>query len=103
VLSLVGFDYLPDIREEPTGILGPQARSVLVLKSSITQIASEWFGMKVTTAPSLANANGEVIVCLRSKWDPLEKHAGALPLVLVNDITDENAHQVEGVFSLPHM
>ncbi|KAF3483435.1 uncharacterized protein GIQ15_02759 [Arthroderma uncinatum] len=99
-LCIVGFEYYPDIGDEPTGILSPYARCLLVLKSSLTKIATNWFGMEVVAASTLEEAKGDVVVGLRSKWSLSEKHKGVLPLILVDDTAEGKRCDAEGVFSL---
>lgn len=102
-VCFVGFAHYPDIGEEPTGILSPYARSMLVLKSSIAKAAADWFGMEVTTASSLIEAKGDVLIGLRSKWNLLEEHEVAQPLILVEDTAEISPCEAEGVFSLSQM
>jgi signal transduction histidine kinase len=46
-LCLIGFDYYPEIEEAPTGILSAHARRMLLIRSSVLDLAAEWFGMEV--------------------------------------------------------
>lgn len=102
-LCIVGFEYYPDIGEEPTGILSAYARCMLVLKSSATDTAADWFGMEVITASSLVDASGDISVVLRSKWNPLEKYKEAQPIILLDDSSEARSCDAEGVFSLSRM
>ena len=102
-LCIVGFDYYPDIGEEPTGILSAHARCLLLLGPSISKIAADWFGMEVIAVSSLADATADVSIVLRSRWDSLEKPKDAQPLILLEDSPVEHASAFDGVFSLSRM
>lgn len=102
-LCLVGFEYYPDIGEEPTGILSAYARFLMALKSALTKMAADWFQMEVVTASSVRDVQGCVLIGLRSKWDQLELYAGKYPMILVEDTAEERPRDHEGVFSFPQM
>jgi hypothetical protein len=100
-LSLVGFEYYPDIGETPTGILSTKARRMLALKSSFITIAADWFGMEVSTASSLASAKGDILLGLRSKIALTEGHVQKQALIIFeDDIGDSLASEVKGVYYL---
>jgi hypothetical protein len=84
-LCLVGFEYYPDIGENPTGILSVHARRMLTLKSSITTIAADWFGMETSAASSLASATGDILIGLRSKLDLPDGHVQKQALIFFED------------------
>ena len=100
-LCLIGFEYYPDIGENPTGILSTHARRMLALKSSFTMIVTDWFGMKITMAFSLASAQGDILVGLRSKIDLSEGHTQEQALIIFEDtIVGSRWRDAKGVYRL---
>lgn len=100
-LCLIGFKYYPDIGENPTGILSTHARRMLALKSSFTMIAADWFGMKITMAFSLASAQGDILVGLRSKIDLSEGHTQEQALIIFEDtVVGSRWRDAKGVYYL---
>jgi hypothetical protein len=100
-LCLVGFEYYPDLEENPTGILSPHARRMLALKSSLQNIAGNWFGMKVSIASSLASADGDIFVGLRSRMALLDGHMQKQALVVFEDTTGSGrCRDAKGIISL---
>jgi hypothetical protein len=80
-ICLIGFDYYPEIEEAPTGILSAYARRMLAIRSSMTTLLAEWFGMEVATAPSLEEAKGDILVGMQSQINLVPKPARAEPLI----------------------
>ncbi|PVH73765.1 hypothetical protein DL98DRAFT_468841 [Cadophora sp. DSE1049] len=107
-LCLVDFDYYPDVKEEPTGILSTHAKSMIAVKQSLTSMAIDWFAMEVITSPNLASATGDVLLGLRSKLNLLEEHSSSVPLIVFEDTTESRLLSTKGVQYLsmpagPHM
>ena len=100
-LCLTGFEYYPDIRETPTGILSTHARCMLALKSSLAMIAEDWFGMKVKTASSLASAQGDILLGLQSKLDLPEGHVQEQALIVFEDaVGGSKSRETKGAYYL---
>lgn len=85
-LCLVGFDVFPDLAEPPTGILTLHARRMMALKSSITGYAVDWFEMEISTASSLSEPTGDVVIALRSQVGTTEGLDRRRPLIIFEDI-----------------
>jgi signal transduction histidine kinase len=84
-ICLVGFDYYPEIEEAPTGILSAHARRILAIRSSMTTLFAEWFGMEVVAAPSLEDAKGDMLIGMQSQISELPKQIRAEPLIIFED------------------
>lgn len=61
------FDILPAMTDAPTGILSPEAEALMLLKSSIRSIITDWFGMEVTTSSELDFSIANVHVTMASE------------------------------------
>ena len=48
----LGFDVLPPMDEQPTGVLDPHARTIMTTKQILANIGSDWFGLKFGNQPS---------------------------------------------------
>jgi hypothetical protein len=100
-MCLIGFEFYPDIGENPTGILSAHARRMLALRSSFVTIATSWFGMDVSTAGSPESAQGDVLIGLRSKIDLPDGHVQDLSLIVFEDIVGKSrARDAKGVVYL---
>ncbi|KAK6581927.1 hypothetical protein PZA11_005624 [Diplocarpon coronariae] len=99
-LCLVGFDYYPDLGETPTGMLTPRARSMLALKRSLTNMASDWFGMEVSTSSILVSPGRGFSLVLRSKLDPQYAHVDDNPLIVFEDVSESRLRASEGIHSM---
>ena len=87
-VCFIGFEYYPDIRETPSGLLSAHARCMLAMKSSLTAMAVDWFGLEVTTASSAESANGDILMGIRSKSSLLKSdHVPRLPVIIFEDTT----------------
>ena len=84
-ICLVGFDYYPEIEEAPTGILSAIARRMLAIRSSMTTLLAEWFGMEVVTAPSLDKAKGDILIGMQSQINVAPQQTRAEPLIVFGD------------------
>jgi signal transduction histidine kinase len=84
-ICLVGFDYYPEIEEAPTGILSAIARRMLAIRSSMTTLLAEWFGMEVVTAPSLDKAKGDILIGIQSQINVVPQQTRAEPLIVFED------------------
>jgi hypothetical protein len=100
-ICFVAFEYYPDIRENPTGILSTHARRMLALKSSITKMAWEWFGMIVSASSSLTSAKGNILIGLHSNTELSEGHMQKEALIIFEDVMGGGRPQdARGVFYL---
>jgi signal transduction histidine kinase len=100
-IYLVGFDYYPEIEEAPTGILSAHARRMLAIRSSMSTLLAEWFGMEVATAPSLDEAKGDILVGMQSQINLIPKPNRAEPLIVFEDCySGFRAENEVGVFHL---
>ena len=87
-LCLIGYDYLPDMDEAALGILSVHAKRLLAVRDSITKLATEWFGMKVTQGNSITDAPGKgaLFLALQSRVDLSEKISRREPLIVLEDV-----------------
>jgi len=100
MFCLIGFEYYPDIKDAPTGILLPQSRRMLATKLSISALAKDWFGMNITAASSLVSANGDILIKLKSKLDLSKASWGNRPLIIMDDGTLTPRKEEPGLFYL---
>jgi len=84
-LCLVGFEYYPEMDQTPDGILSPNARRMLAIKSSLFSLAEDWFGMTTTTARSIGSAEGDIIMILGSEYVKLRDIANTQPIIVYQD------------------
>ena len=84
-ICLVGFDYYPEIEEAPTGILSAHERRMLAIRSSVTTLLTDWFGMVVVTAPSMEDAKGDILIGMQSQLLLVPKQFRAEPLIVFED------------------
>ena len=68
---LVGFEIFPSLRDEPTGILSLEAKSVFHFRDSLVALFRDWFSMKVTTNAKLDQSSTIVHVILESTLNDL--------------------------------
>ena len=61
------FDLLPVMTDPPTGILSPEAEALMLLKTSIRSIMTNWFGMEVTTSSELDLSVANVHITIASE------------------------------------
>lgn len=61
-----GFDILPDISGEATGIMTSEAEAMLLLKTSIRSMLSEWFEMDVRSTSEDDFASADVVITMTS-------------------------------------
>jgi signal transduction histidine kinase len=66
---LVGFDVLPNIGDELTGILSVEAKRNFSFKASLTSLLCGWFEMTVLAASSLAESNAKVYCIMESTFN----------------------------------
>jgi len=100
-ICLVGFDYYPEIEEAPTGILSVHARRMLAIRSSMSTLAAEWFGMEVVAAASLEDANGDFLLGIQSQLNLNAKITKIEPLIVFEDnYSGFRAENGDGVFHL---
>ncbi|RDW63495.1 hypothetical protein BP6252_11040 [Coleophoma cylindrospora] len=62
---LMAFDVLPNIGDEPTGILPPEAEAIMCLRSSISMICADWLGMEISPSPA-HNSEADIILLLEA-------------------------------------
>jgi hypothetical protein len=79
-LSLVGFDLLPEMTE-PVGVMDTLQQQLLFLKSALSNLATEWLGMKIVPESSLDNAAADALIVH-------ESHLGSV--AHINSGEDEN-------------
>ncbi|PBP15573.1 M3R8, histidine kinase-group I protein sequence [Diplocarpon rosae] len=97
-LCLVDFDYFPDLDETPTGVLTPHARSMLALKRSLANMASDWFGMDVSTSSTLTSPGRRGIsLALRSKLDRQSAPVEGSPLIVLEDVSESRLRASRGI------
>ncbi|PBP23661.1 ATPase of HSP90 chaperone/DNA topoisomerase II/histidine kinase [Diplocarpon rosae] len=94
---LVDFDYFPDLGETPTGVLTPHARSMLALKRSLANMASDWFGMEVSTSSTLASPGRGISLALRSKLNRQSAPVEGSPLIVLEDVAEGRLRASRGV------
>ena len=99
-LCLVGFEYYPEIDQTPDGILSPQARRMLAIKSSLTSLAIDWFGMNTTTATSIESAHSDIIMTLGSEYDKSGDISNTQPMIIFEDIISKRIQGNTEAFSL---
>ncbi|KAE9374282.1 hypothetical protein N431DRAFT_371753 [Stipitochalara longipes BDJ] len=100
-ICLVGFDYYPEIEEAPTGILTTHARRMLAIRSSMTTLLAEWFGMVVVTAPSIEEAKGDILMGMQSQLNMVPKQIRPEPLIIFEDhYSGYRGVNEDGVFHL---
>ena len=99
-LCLVGFKYYPEMDLTPDGILSPQARRMLAIKSSLTSLAVDWFGMNTTNAASINSAGGDIIMALRSEHDQSDEITNKRPIIFFEDFISGSIQESAGLFSL---
>jgi len=99
-LCLVGFEYYPEIDQTPDGILSPQARRMLAIKSSLTSLAIDWFGMNTTTATSIESAHSDIIMTLGSEYDKSGDISNTRPMIIFEDIISKRIQGNTEAFSL---
>jgi two-component sensor histidine kinase len=58
------FDLLPAISDTPTGIMSPEAKALMLLKSSVRSTLTDWFGMEVTTSSKLDLTSAKVHITM---------------------------------------
>jgi hypothetical protein len=85
-LCIIGFDYLPEMDETSTGILGVHARRMLALRRTILSFATDWFGLQVIVASSITDAEGHILLGLQSRINPIEMQARSEPLIVLEDV-----------------
>lgn len=85
-ICLIGFDYLPPLDEEPTGIPTPHTRRMLAIQSSICNFATEWFGLRVISAPSITTATGDIFMGVQSQIVLTQLETKQQPLIIFEDV-----------------
>ncbi|KAL5046499.1 hypothetical protein BDW71DRAFT_64071 [Aspergillus fruticulosus] len=61
-ISLIGLDAYPELSEEPTGTLSLEAKRRICVQSFFTNLLSEKRDWKISSAATLADADGEVAI-----------------------------------------
>ncbi|KFY43367.1 hypothetical protein V494_02016 [Pseudogymnoascus sp. VKM F-4513 (FW-928)] len=61
------FNLLPAMTDAPTGILSPEAEALMLLKTSISSIITDWLSMEVTTSSELDLSVANVHVTIASE------------------------------------
>lgn len=59
---------------------------MLAIRSSIQTFAEDWFGLEILSAPSLAEARGDVLIGLQSQLVMSQKSA-LQPLIVFEDFS----------------
>ena len=97
------FNYYPDIEEAPSGVLGVHARRMLAIRSSMTTLLAEWFGMEVTSASSFDEAEGDFFMGIQSQMDitPGSKTTSVRPLIIFED--NYSGFRAENGYGLFHL
>jgi hypothetical protein len=85
-LCIIGFDYLPEMDEASTGILSVHARRMLALRRTIVSFATDWFGLKVVAASSIAEGAGHILLGLQSQINQTEMMCRNEPLIVLEDV-----------------
>lgn len=70
-ICLVGFDLIPNVVDEPTGILSVEAEGIFSIRDSLTSLMKHWFSMEVTTAPTLDLTSAAVYCVMESTFNEL--------------------------------
>jgi hypothetical protein len=100
-LCIIGFDYLPDLDEASTGILGVHARRMLALRRTLVSFASDWFGLTVIVASSIADAEGHILLGLQSRINQKEMLSRTEPLIVLEDVfRGPRTEDTGGIFHL---
>ncbi|KAL4972766.1 hypothetical protein BDW66DRAFT_143508 [Aspergillus desertorum] len=60
--SLIGLDAYPELSEEPTGTLSPETKRRICLQSFFINLLSQRPDWKVSSAATLADADGEIMI-----------------------------------------
>lgn len=81
-MCLVGFEVLPDLVDEPTGILSVAARGKLYLKDSLVTLLNDWFGVEAAVEATLNPAPGAVSFIMEPVFNKLL--SAGLPAVKVD-------------------
>ncbi|CAG8978942.1 hypothetical protein HYALB_00013333 [Hymenoscyphus albidus] len=100
-LCLVGFDQILDIEETPFGMVSIHGKRLAAVKESITTLARNWFGMRVTTAQSIAESEGGILLGLQSQINESEKMSRREALIVLEDVfKGSKVFREEGTFHL---
>ena len=70
-MRLVGFDVIPNIVDEPTGILSLEAKRMFYFRDSLTSLLKDWFRMEVTIEATLKPAPRTISFIMESVFDQL--------------------------------
>ena len=81
------FDLLPSMTDTPTGILSPEAEALMLLKTSIRSMMTDWFAMEVTTSSELDLSNASVHVTIASKTVEEEIRAAETDFLILGTTT----------------
>jgi len=58
---------------------------MLALRSSVTTLLADWFGMVVVTASSIEEAKGDILIGMQSQLNMIPKQIRAEPLIIFED------------------
>jgi hypothetical protein len=61
-----GFNIYPSVFDTATGMFSAEAKGLMLLKSSVTSVLTEWLNMEVSTASNLSLDSGDVILTMAS-------------------------------------
>ncbi|KAI9370238.1 hypothetical protein BJX61DRAFT_549103 [Aspergillus egyptiacus] len=73
-ICLIGFSDYPALKETPTGILSPEAKRKLAVRSCLTSILSKQGGWNISSSESFADSEGDVAVIEETKFNDNMKH-----------------------------
>jgi signal transduction histidine kinase len=102
-LGMFGLDAVPDLDETPSGILTPEARSILAIRSTLEGYAAS-LGISVSTMTTTALVTVDIVITTEAHFQSLRSSVGRPVIVLggkpalhysANRQTDgENSHVV---------
>lgn len=73
---------------------------MLAIKSSLTSLAVDWFGMTTTVAASVNSADGDLIITLRSELEKPRESSHTRPIIVFQDIVSNDTQESTGIFPL---
>lgn len=95
------FDIIPAMSDTLTGIMSPEAKALMLLKSSVHSTLITWFGLEVITSPKLDLERAHIHITTSSETVDEEIHAayltpglGPITVIVVCSVLSRNQNYI---------